>query len=640
MTQQPAERSRLRLALLGTLIMSLFTILVLRLWFLQVLEHETYQAAAEVNELRIVPLPPSRGEIVDRHGAVLARNRPAKVVSVRLDEIQEGDETLANLGELLDISPDELQARLSNRRVLPYQPIPIQEDVEEDLLVFIEENRDDFPGVVIETLPIRVYPNGSVASHVLGYVGEITADQLELDQFSDYRLGTIIGRSGLEFAYEPELRGQEGLVKLRVDSSGRVLPPLEGLGRREPVPGSTLVTSIDLRLQQVTEDSLAQGIERARGIFNREFGREYLAPAGAAVLMDPRNGEILAMASFPTYDPGAFVGGISQEEFDVLLNDEAKPLLNRVIQAELPVGSTFKVVTSAAALQEGIATRGGTYPCPTQYRYADQTFRNWRSVDSGNISIPQALVESCNTVFYDFGAEFWRRYRAGEGELLQEYARDFGFGSRTSVDLGTIFERPGVVPDSEWLVDMNSRLPDAFPYDTWLPGYTINLSIGQGDFKATPLQLAGAYGAIANGGELATPHVGLRVMDGERIVREISPEPRGKLDVSAANLATIKRGLVEVVTRGTGRSSFAGFPIEEIPVAAKTGTAELQTIPPSLPYAWFAAYAPADDPRFVVVVLLEEAGHGSETAGPIVKRIMEAAFDLPLSPLVTGARTD
>ena len=640
MSQQPAERSRLRIAFLGTLILSLFSVLVMRLWFLQVLDHETYVAAAEVNELRLVPLPPSRGEIHDRNGQVLARNRPSRVVSLRLDELQEGDETIERLGVLLDLTEEEVQEKLASRKVLPYQPVPIMEDVPEDLLVFIEENRDQFPGVVIETRPIRVYPNGSLASHVLGYVGEITSEQLELEQFSDYRQGTIIGRSGLEFAYEPELRGAEGLVKLRVDSSGRVLPPREGLGRREPDPGFTLVTSLDVKLQKVVEESIAQGVERARGIFNRDFGRNYEAPAGAAVLMDPRNGEILAMASFPTYDPSLFVGGISQKDFDKLLNDEAKPLLNRVIQAEFPVGSTFKVVTSAAALEEGIARRNGTYPCPTQYRYADQTFRNWRSVDSGNITIAQALVESCNTVFYDFGAEFWRKYRAGEGELLQEHARNFGFGSRTGVDLGRMFERPGVVPDSEWLLDMNSRFPEAFPYKTWLPGYTINMSIGQGDFKATPLQLAGAYAAISQDGNLVSPHIGLRIMDGERLVKKIDTAPRGKLNVSSENLATIRRGLLEVVTRGTGRSSFAGFPIDTIPVAAKTGTAELQTVPPSLPYAWFAAYAPADDPQFVVVVLLEEAGHGSETAGPIAKRILEAAFDLPLSPLVTGARTD
>lgn len=637
MTTQRPDRFRLRMTFLATLILSVFSVLTLRLWFLQVLAYENYAAEAENNQVRLVPVSPPRGLIVDRDGEVLVDNRPTMSVGIRLDQLTDREVTLARLAEVLRMPVKRIEERLADVRSLPYAVKTIVTDVDEETIVYLREHRIDFPGVVTETRPVREYPKGILAAHLLGYVGEITSEQLKDPRYEGVRQGSIVGRSGLEYAYETYLRGTEGIEKLEIDSSGRTR---RSLGRQDPTIGNTLVTSIDLELQEALEESLQGGIAKARTIYNREFGATYKAPAGGAVLIDPRNGEILAMASSPSYDPNSFVGGISVDEYRVLSENPAKPLLNRVIQAPFPPGSTFKVVTASAALQEGVAQRNGHYPCSVTFRYADTTFRNWRSVDSGSISVPQALVESCNTVFYRFGASFYERFRSGQRQRLQDYARAFGLGKRTGVDLGTPFEQEGLIPDEQWLHQMHAAAPEAFPYDTWFPGYTINMAIGQGDVRVTPLQLANVYASIANGGTLNRPHVGLRVMDGDDVVKEINPAPIGEIPVSDANLALIRSGLRQVPTRGTGRSSFLGFPLERIPVAAKTGTAELQTVPPKLPYAWFVAYAPADNPRYLVVVMLEEAGHGSESAAPIARRILEAAFDLPLSTLEPAARVD
>ncbi|MGH2704549.1 MAG: penicillin-binding protein 2 [Actinomycetota bacterium] len=634
---QAADHTRLRVAFLGMLVVSLMSALVMRLWFLQVLAQRTYREAAVQNQVRIVPIQPARGRILDRNGEVLLKNRPSLVILVRPDEVRDREQTLGRLAGLLGVSVQQVEERLADKRALPYSAIPIAEDVSEDLVVYILEHRDEFPGVSAETRPVRIYPKGALAAHAIGYVGQITSEQLKQERYSGYRPGSVVGRAGLEYAYEHDLHGEEGLVKLQVDASGKSKGELPGQ-RREPVPGLDLQLTLDATVQTLVEESLAQGILKARTIYDKESAKRYLAPSGGAVVLDPRNGEILAMASYPTYDPGLFVGGISQAGFRQLQDDPAKPLIDRVTQAAFPPGSTFKTVTAAAALQEGLASRNSRFACPPSVRLYDQNFRNWRTVDGGMISLAQALVESCDTVFYGFGAEFWRRFRGGQGERLQDYARQFGFGSRTGVELP--FEGAGRVPDEGWLKEVHARFPQAFPYKIWLPGYTINMSIGQGDLTTTPIQLASSYAAIANGGTLFRPHLGLKVADGDRVVRTIEARELGKLPVSPANLDIIRQGLDGVVVNGTAKGPFTGFPFQAVTVAAKTGTAELQTVPPKQPYAWFVAYAPAQNPQYVVAVMLEEAGHGGETAAPVARRIIEGLFGLPLSEITPSARTD
>jgi penicillin-binding protein 2 len=627
-----AASTRLRVTFLGAIFASLMASLVLRLYFLQVLNHSDYAEAAQSNQVRLIPSEPARGNILDRNGELLVGNRPSLVVSVRKDEMTDRDVTLQRLAEALGVTRSQIDERLKDRTLLPYAPIPVAEDVPEETMVYIREHQEDFPGVITEVRPVREYPKGKLASHVLGYLGEINREQLSEPRYRSFRPGSIIGRSGIEYAYEHQLHGREGLLKLEVDATGKVR---RTLGRREARRGLDLVTTLDARIQALTEEALLQGIEKARNIYDQESGKRYLAPAGGAVVIDPTNGEILAMASYPDYDPGAFVGGISSGEFQALSSDPANPLLNRVIQAAFPPGSTFKTVTALAALQDGIAAVNGRYPCPRSYRYANTTFRNWKRTDSGVLNLTQSIADSCDTVFYPWGAEFYRRFRGGGDERLQQWARKFGFGSRTKVEMP--FEKAGRVPDEGWLKEVHAKFPAAFPYTIWLPGYTINMSIGQGDVLATPLQLANHYAAIANGGTIYRPHVGLKLMDGTKPRESFPPEKTGTLGASYTNLQAVRAGLEAVTASGTASSAFGGFPLQTIGVGSKTGTAEIQG---KQPYAWFASYAPAQNPRYVVAVMLEEGGHGGETAAPIARRILEGIFNLSLSEINPASRTD
>lgn len=634
MNQAALGGTRLRLAFLGAIFVSLIATLVLRLYFLQVLNHSTFAEAAQRNQVRLVTTAPARGHILDRNGDVLVSNGISMEISIRRNELdaQEQAGVVQRLAGLLGVPVEEISARLEDKRLSPYTPIPVAENVPEETVVYIREHQDEFPAVETKSKPIRTYPNGKLAAHLLGYLGEINAEQLELNRYEGYRPGAIIGRSGIEYAYEKQLHGQEGLEKLEVDATGKVQ---RTLGRRDPQRGYDLVTTLDVDAQRLAEESLARGLEEARTIYHEETDENYLAPAGGVVVMDPNNGEVIAMASAPDYDPSAFVGGISSTEFEALASDPANPLLNRAIQAAYPPGSTFKPITALAALGRGVAAIDGRFPCPASQILFDQRFRNWRSTDAGVLTLNQAMADSCDTVFYPWGEAFYRTFRDTQQEVLQDYARRFGLGTRTGFELP--FEKAGRVPDEAWLKEVHSRYPEAFPYALWLPGYTINMSIGQGDVLTTPLQMANVYSAIANGGTLHNPHVGLRLQEEGQEVSGIPERESEQVNVNPADLQAVRNSLQAVTTNGMAAAAFEGFPLETYPVASKTGTSELQD---SQPYAWFAAYAPADDPRYVVIVMLEEGGHGGETAAPIARRVLEGLFNLELSEITPGAATD
>lgn len=636
MNQTPGGTTRIRLAFLGVIFASLVAALVLRLWFLQVLNQDQFAAQAQQNQVRLVPEAPARGNILDRNGKILVGNGASLVVSIQRNQLtgKQEQQVVARLSDLLGIPVEQLTRRLKDKTLSPFSPVPVAEGVSEDNVAYIRERQDEFPSVITESKPIRTYPNGRMAAHLLGFLGEIDPKQLENPRYRGYRPGSVIGRGGLEYAYERELHGKEGLLKLEVDSAGQVR---RTLGKREAQRGYDLVTTIDSRIQVLTEQSLAQGLAKARTIVSAKTGTKYVAPAGGAVVMDPRNGEIIAMASFPDYDPASFVGGISLEAFKALAADPAKPMINRVIQVAYPPGSTFKPFTAAAALETGTANINQKYACPASVRFAGTTFRNWRTTNSGVMTVVQAMADSCDTVFYPWGFDFYRKYRnpADGQEILQRYARAYGFGSRTGIEIP--FEQRGRVPDAAWLKTMNARFPAAFPYATWLPGYTVNMSIGQGDILASPLQLANAYAAVANGGTVYQPRVGLKLMQGTSVVRTVQPKKIGSVQLNPSNLGAIKAGLEAVTNYGTAAGVFAGFPLNAVGVASKTGTAQINN---KQPYAWFAAYAPTNNPQYVVVVMLEEGGHGGQTGAPIARRILEGIFNLPLSEITTGALGD
>lgn len=649
---QGAERVHLRIAVLGMVFLALIVALVLRLWFLQVLSVDSFRKLADQNFVRVVPKLAARGRILDRNGQVLVDNRQSLVVTVdrsavsttdaskKLHLTPRGTVTLNNLSQLLGVPVATLVDKMQTTQVGPLTPAPVATDVTKDQVVYLEEHQDQFPGVSYVQEPLRDYPSGSLAAHALGTVGvypvATTSGGSDPSRYKGYSPGTVIGRSGIEYAYEKYLHGTDGFTKYQVDASGNVRGIL---GTQDPTPGDDVVTTIDKNIQTLAEASLADGLAKARTIYDKVSNKDYVAPAGGVVVMDPNNGQIIAMASSPTYDPTQFAVGLSSAQYAAeFQNNPAQPLIDRVIQAQYPPGSTFKVVTAAAAMTEGFASPTGSFACPSQVRLYNQTFNNWQASDSGSISLQQALIQSCDTVFYNFGQTFWQRFRAGQGEQLQAFARDFGLGSPTGIEIPG--EQAGRVPDDAWLQSQHKANPKAFPYNIWLPGYTIQMAIGQGDLLVTPLQLAAAYGAIANGGALYQPELGMKVMDVSQTVTSVAPKVTRQLPVSPQAIGVIQQGLDGVAVQqplGTAVGAFAGFPFDKLSVASKTGTADING---KQPYAWFASYAPADHPQYVVVVMLEQAGHGGETAAPIARRILEGLFNLPATNIVTGPRTD
>jgi penicillin-binding protein 2 len=445
----------------------------------------------------------------------------------------------------------------------------------------------------------------------------------------------------VESVYERWLHGTSGTQGLQVNAQGVVLD--KDFGSLPPVPGDNLVLSLDEKVQKLAEQSLELGIKLARQTQD-DNGNYLKAPGGAVVVMDPRNGQIIALASNPTYDPSLFLGGLSQHEFATLTAPKSGyPLLDRAIAGVYPAGSTFKPFIAAAAMKEGYASPNGFYNCTKDYEVpidpTHRKFHNWEAVNHGPITLAEALVISCDTVFYQFGFDFWLKYfRSGKtNELMQRDLFQMGFGGRSGIDLPG--EQPGRIPTEPFLRTTYKRYPKVFgKYYGWLPGDSVNLSIGQGFLLVTPLQMAMAYSALANGGKLLQPHLGWKIQtpDG-RLVRLIRPKLIGRLPISKRQAAYLRDALMGVPERGTAEVAFNGFPLAEFPVAGKTGTAEIR---PKQPYSWFAALAPAGNPRYVVIAMVEQAGHGSTTAAPVVRRILEGLFGIKSTKLVAGATVD
>lgn len=657
-TAAQLESTRLRLTFLTLLVVSLFVLLFARLWFLQVMAGERYVNLAEGNATRTLTITAPRGRILDRNGTPLVQNRFAMVVSVQPKEMGEREaEVLADLADLLGMSLQDVQKQIDSSRVSPFRPKPIAIDVPEEVALYIHENRSTrFPGVYAESLPVREYPRGNMAAHVVGYLGEISETELAAEEYEGYQPGDLIGWAGLERSYEETLHGQEGLRRYEVNARGEVLRELDD---RPPVPGADLVTTIDLDAQKLVEQSLREGIKRARTVPDPEDRADgyYQAPAGAAVVLDPNDGSVVAMASYPTFEPAKFVGGVSTEYWNKLQNPKNHfPLINRAAQSSYPPGSVFKIISAAAALEEGYVTPSTLVPCPGEWYWAGQRFRNWNPADSGSMTIDTALEDSCDTVFYELAQRMWTDEQDSKGEvreLLAEHAREWGLGEPTGIDLPS--ERGGVIPGRAWKREFWENNKDSYCTQAqqasdsyakelftdlcqnghrWRGGDAVNMSIGQGDVQTTPLQIANAFAAVANRGTLWQPHVAKDIVQPGQNPAPVRPEVLRKLSTSKKHLDVIHEGLVKVAAQGTASATFGGF---EVPVAGKTGTAEFK---PKQPFAWFAAYAPANKPKYVVVAMIEEGGGGSLNAAPIVRRIFEGLLDLGTTEITPGVSTD
>lgn len=661
-----------RLTVVQILVISLLVTLLGRLWYVQVLAGGEARELAERSSIRIVYERAPRGFIFDRQGRTLARNRTALTVALDVSRVpaDQKDRVIRGLAEKLGMTQKDVREIVDDPRIGPHTPRPIALDVDEDIVIYLQEHADEFPGVTDLEIPVREYPLGALGAHVIGHIGEVTADELaDLERrrerseaegatVREYRPGDRIGKVGVERVYEDYLAGKEGIKKIAVDVHGQ---PVENFPPDPPERGWDAILTIDANLQLAAEDGLDRGLELARRLVDPDSGKEFRAPAGAVVALDPRNGEVLALTSSPDFDPNLFVEKPSSEDIAALNAPDANmPFLNRAIAEAVPPGSTFKPLTAIAAweVQDDLAER--TFQCPGFYRLGNRVFRDWKPGGHGAVGLSRSLAESCDIVYYTIADEMddrdqelydnarKRNPKAKLNQHLQDVGRDFGLGKQTEIDL--LGEREGLVPDATWKWN---RFSYAQTYDRrWFTGDTVNLGIGQGFLQVTPLQLASAYAAIGNGGTLYRPHVMkcLAQLDVSRttdvgaacpkgiVPESASPKVLRRVEAAPGALAFMEEGMRgTVVGDGTAATAFLGFPHDEVFVAGKSGTAQMA---PRQPFSWFAAIAKAKGKEVVVVALVEEGGTGSQTAAPIVRRVLEQHFGVPQGSFEAGVSAD
>jgi penicillin-binding protein 2 len=644
-----SDSPRLRLGVLGVVAVSLFAALFARLWYLQVLASPDYQTQAAALQQRVVTEPAPRGRILDRNGVVLVDNRLSYVVTLDRELLAELDEAaradlFARLVQELQATEPELtveilEQRLSSERYSPYTPVPVAHDIPEQLAVYLTEHEDEFGGIVqVDARAIREYPFGRLASHLLGYVGAINDEEFERlrDSPENYQLTDEIGKAGVERTYESELRGKPGRLVLEVDANGRTIRQLD---YEPPVPGHDVVLSIDAQVQAVAEQALREEIARTRQREVSAGNAPNRAPAGSVVVLDPRDGSVVAMASFPDYDPRAFVDGIDNAEWAALNSEESHyPLLNRTIQGEYAPGSTFKLITAYAGLASGLITTETVWHDEGEYIIPNCSgpscdVQNAGETAYGSIRLPEALTVSSDTYFYDIGARAWFQ-REQVGDPIQDAARLFGMGSETGIPLPN--EHAGRVMTPEQYAQRHEENPEAFPDGVWQAGDNVNIAIGQGEMLATPLQLANAYAALANGGTLYSPTVATEVRRAraDDVVKTYEPQVLRTIPFEPAWWQALVDGFRGVTSsgdpRGTAYGTFRDFP--NWGIAGKTGTAEVGTASdPRADTAVFVAWTPVEQPRYVAAAFLEESGFGGVAAAPLVRRILEplALGELP-----------
>jgi len=661
---------KLRLLVLQALVFSLFATLFGRLYYLQVVGGADYQAQAASQSVREIVEQPPRGLVVDAMGRPLVANRSSWVISLdrtMLGKMEEDDRgrLVARVARAVGVPAGEVEGKLltcghegSVAGVCwngsPFQPVPIASDVAQRVALLVLEQPEDFPAVLAEQQSVRAYPRpyGINLAHVLGYLSPITEDEFDVaTDAGDQSVNgaSSVGRAGVEKHYDKWLRGMPGYHSVAVDSMGRVLGEDSTTSSR---PGDTLVTSIDSRVQSVVEKQLHQMMMIARQQTDPVTRRKYAADSGAAVVMEARTGRIVAMASQPTYDPEVWVGGISEAQLGRLYSEAAgTPLLSRAMQGQFAPGSTWKPFMTAGALTNGYST-DTVLPCMSGFQVGNRVFKNFESGAYGSIGFAKALEVSCNTFFYQIGFDYWQRFGSDVADVdardpLVEEAKTFGFGSRTGIDIpgeasGRIADRkwkrayfesmqdyycgiagkPQDAPENEGTSDFVYRFADEFCIEgyAYRAGDAVNFAIGQGDTIVTPLQLARAYAALSNGGTLYAPRVGKAVVDiNGRVVRHIRPKKTGTVGVPQRILDYIDTALQGVARQGTMAWKLVGFPLDDVAIRAKTGSAEVygkQTT------GWVASYT--ED--YVVVMMISQAGTGSGSTGDGIRKIWEALY--------------
>jgi len=605
---RPEDRARpnrmaLRIAVVGGFAVVLFAILFFRLWSLQILEGSENLAEAKNNRTRSTKIVAPRGKILARNGEVLVDNRTSLALQVDTSKLP-GEEAARNaelreIGELVHMKLPQILKRISEEEevVAAGAPITVRHDVGYNLVYYIEEHPGKFPGVTVEKVFVRNYPEEDEAAQVLGHTGEVSEEELEKGPYKDLEPGEVVGKEGLEYSYDKFLRGTPGTSRYQVNALGEPTPG-GNLTSTPPIPGKNLKLTINPAVQKAGETALAE-----RG-------------PGAFVSMNIHTGEILGMGSYPTYDPTVWTKTMSEKEYKSLSGKEGgEPLFNRAVEASWPTGSTYKVMTALAGLENDYIT-GSTVVDDNGYiELAGQKFENSEGAVNGPISLTHAFEVSSDVYFYKLGARMW------DNSDLQDWSHKMGIGDPTGIDIPTGESAEGLVPNKQW---RNELFEEELTERPWSQGDDVQLAVGQGDLLTNPLQMAIAYATLGNGGTVVTPHLAKEVMDAAgRVLQEIEPGPRRHVDIKPESRQLIMEGL-HLATSGPGGTAtevFNEFPIE---IAGKTGTAERAGH--SYNMSWFISLAPYPNPNVVTVVVVEEGGFGAESAAPANKQILEAYF--------------
>ena len=588
----------------ATLVIFSFFCLSVRIWYLQILKWQYLTGLSENNRNRMVSLPAYRGTIKDRNGETLVSIRPSFNLYITPEDARDLDSSLNFLNKKINFEHDKLKINMKKEK--SFKDILIKADISREQVAFVEENNMRLPGIKIKAEPLRNYVYKHLMSHAIGYLGEISKSKLGSSNNSFYSQGDFVGKNGLENVLEPNLRGKKGYKEVEADVSGRELKTLRKFPSKN---GNNLILTVDVRIQEELEKAM---ISTPENVMN-----------GSVVVMKVQTGEVLAIASKPSFDPNEFAAGITPENWKKLINDEMHPLQNRSIHSQYPPGSTYKIAVAYAALEEGMIDPETTINCPGHFKLGRGRYRCWKKNGHGDVNIHDALVQSCDVFFYTVG------HRMGIDKLAR-YAKIFGFGLPTG--LGLSREKSGLVPSTQWKLK-NRKQP-------WLLGETISASIGQGYNLVTPIQQARMMAAVANGGMLLKPYLVKRIEEPDgKMVKEYFPEIKGKIADSTQSIEIIRKALRDVVNgpRGTGKKSR----LKDVVVSGKTGTVQVVRMKAKkemqkdneIPYkyrdhAWFVAFAPYEKPEIAVAVLVEHGGHGGAAAAPIAKNIFKKYFQL------------
>ena len=601
---------QLRVTIFTGIVIAILSVLAFRLWYLQVLSGDDFRQQANDNRVRETRVQAPRGDIIDRDGKILVANRTVLALQVNPEDLpkpgQKRGYVLRTLEDVTGMTPREIEDLIVEiRKEAPASPVILKKGLGADKAFYLRERQSSLPGVTVDRVFTREYRQGTIAAHLFGNVGEVTAEQLEQPRYSGLEQGDSVGQSGIEYEYDRFLRGRAGELRTQVDAFGE---PTGQLASKPAQAGDNVRLTLDADVQAYGESVISS------------FGLP-----GAFVAMDVNDGAIAAMGSVPTFDPDVFSRPLTARQYKELTSDETDaPLANRAIQGLYPTGSVFKPITAMAAIKDGVVDPNATYNDTGVYTApGDDTlkFKNASDAVFGPIDMSDAFKVSADTYFYELG---WKTNRdGGRGGAIQQEARELGLGEQTGIDLPA--ETEGLIPSPVW---RNRLYREGLTDRRWTGGDNINLSVGQGDLQANPLQMAIAYAAIANGGTVVTPHLAETVesVTGE-VLQEVETTPKREVEIPPEAQKVIMTGLTRAAMEegGTSFPVFGNFPM---PIAGKTGTAERA---PNPDQSWYIAVAPADDPEIVVAVTIERGGFGADAAAPVAARILEKYFELPFT---------